>query len=43
MMFGFAGFGAVVGTLATGGLAAAVLGGAAGGAIGHTAGKKHVK
>lgn len=42
-MYGMAGVGAIVGTLASGGaVAVGLIAGAAGGAIGHKAGKKHV-
>jgi hypothetical protein len=44
LMFGMAGIGAVIGTVASGGaVAIGLIAGVAGGAIGHTAGKKHVK
>jgi hypothetical protein len=42
-MYGMAGVGAVLGTVASGGaVVIGLLAGATGGAIGHTAGKKHV-
>jgi hypothetical protein len=43
-MYGLAGVGAIIGTVASGGaVAIGLLSGVAGGALGHTAGKKHVK
>ena len=43
-MYGMAGVGAIVGTLASGGaVAVGLIAGGVGGAIGHKAGKKHVK